>query len=167
MKKEVVIAILIGLGLGLIVTYGIYRAKTSLSSGQQAASTTNDTSPSPSGSVHNSLTLLSPDDESVQATADVTVTGTTDPNALVVLFMNDQPQVFRADKSGNFSVQKTLQQGSNIITVRTLDEDGNSAEEQRTVIFTTASLEDSPVASAAAQATASAKSTATASAKSK
>src|SRR5258708_32587317 len=111
MKKEVLVAILIGLGLGLIVTYGIYRAKTSLSSGQQATSTSNEASPSPGGSVHNSLTLLSPEDESVQATADVKVTGTTDPNALVVIFMNEQPQVIRADKSGNFSVQKTLQQG--------------------------------------------------------
>ncbi len=146
MKKEVVIAIIIGLSLGLVVTYGIYRAKTSLSSGQQAASTTNDASPTPPGSVHNSLKLLSPEDESVQANNEVKVTGATDPDAIVIIFMNEQPKVIHADKSGNFSIQATLQAGSNVITVRTLDEEGNSVEEQRTVIFTTASFEDTPVA---------------------
>lgn len=166
MKKEVFIAIFIGLGLGLIVTYGIYRAKTSFNSGQQAASTT-EPSPTPSDAVHNSLSLLSPEDESVQATNEVKVTGTTDPDALVIIFLNDLPKVIRADKSGNFSVQMTLQQGGNVITVRTLDEQGNSVEQQRTVIFTTASLEDTPTASSSAQATASAKLTATASAKTK
>lgn len=160
MKKEVIIAIVIGLVLGLIVTYGIYRAKTSLNSSQQAASTSNDASPSPSSSLHNSLTLLAPEDESVQATSDVKVTGTTDPDALVIIFMNDLPQVIRADKSGNFSIQTKLQQGSNVITVRTLDEEGNTAEAQRTVIFTTVSLEETAVASSSAQASPSAKPTA-------
>jgi hypothetical protein len=157
MKKEVVIAILIGLILGLIVTYGIYRAKTSLNSGQDAASTTESASPEPSTGVHNSLILLSPQDESVQSTSDIKITGTTDPEALVIIFLNDKPQVIRADKSGNFSVQATLQQGSTVITVRTLDDDGNTAEQQRTVIFTTASLEESPTASGSGQATPSAK----------
>jgi hypothetical protein len=156
MKKEVLIAILIGLGLGLIVTYGIYRAKTSLNSSQQAA-TTSESSPDPSDSVHNSLTLLSPEDETIQATSEVKITGATDPNALVIIFLNDLQQVIRADKSGNFSVLTNLQQGSNVIIVRTLDEDGNSAEQQRTVIFSTASLEETATASSSAQATASAK----------
>jgi len=158
MKKEVIIAIFIGLILGMVVVYGIYRAKTSLNSIRQAASTVSDTAtPAPSGSLHNSLTLLSPQDESIQATTDAKVTGTTDPDAFVIIMLNDQqPQVLQADKSGNFSVQITLQQGSNVIVVRALDEDNNSVEVQRTVIVSTASLEEPAVASSSAQASPSA-----------
>jgi hypothetical protein len=153
MKKEVIIAICIGLGLGLVVTYGIYRAKTSLNSIRQAASTVSDAaSPTPSGALHNSLTLLSPQDESVQTTTDAKVTGTTDPEAFVIILLNDlQPQVIQADKSGNFSLQIALQQGSNVVVVRALDEDNNSVEAQRTVIVSTASLEEPATASTSAQ----------------
>jgi len=145
MKKEVVVAILIGLTLGLVVTYGVYRARTSLLN-LPATQTTGETpSPTPSSSPHNTLTLLSPSDESVQNTKDVKVTGTTDPDATVVIFVNDKVQVTTADKSGNFSLQTQLNSvngGSNVITVRTIDENGNTAEEQRTVIFDTVPLED-------------------------
>jgi hypothetical protein len=157
MKKEVIIAILIGLALGLIVTYGIYRARMVLVT--QHSSNIASTSATPSSSsAHNSLSLISPEDESIQSNKDIKVTGTTDPNAIVVIFLNDTPIVTNADSSGSFSVSADLAQGSNIILVRTIDEDGNSVEEQRTVIYTTASLEEAPTASNSANtATSSAK----------
>src|SRR5258708_39285424 len=144
MKKELDVGILIGLTLGLVVTYGVYRARTSLLNLPATQTTGENPSPTPSSSPHNTLTLLSPSNESVQATKDFKVTGTTDPDATVVIFVNDKVKITTADKSGNFSLQAQLDSangGSNIITVRTIDENGNGAEEQRTGIFDTVPLE--------------------------
>ena|SRR5260221_724466 len=154
MKKEVIFAILIGLILGLIVTYGIYRARTTFISvtgphNQLNASAT----PEPSGSVHNSLTLVSPDDESVQSSRDVKITGVTDPNAIVIIFVNDRQRVTNADNSGNFSVSDKLDKDGNTIIVRTIDENGNVAEEKRTVIISTTPFDQVPTASFSATTT--------------
>jgi hypothetical protein len=141
MKKEVFVAIFLGLALGLIVSYGIYTARKSLKDTQNQITVTPE--PTPSSGVHNSLTLISPEDESIQAVKEVKITGTTDPESLVIIFVNDKENISSADSSGNFSLQTDLNQGANTIVVRTIDEDGNVAEEERTVIFTTVSLDES------------------------
>ncbi len=151
MRKEVIVAILLGLSLGLIVSYGVYRARKSLqTSDTSSQQTDNGASPNPSASPHTSLVLVSPDDESIQTTKDVKVTGTTLPNALVVIFVNDKENITNADSSGNFSIETELQPNANVITVRSIDEDGNTAEEKRTVIFTNVSLDEVPTASSSA-----------------
>jgi hypothetical protein len=156
MKKEVIFAILLGLSLGLIVTYGTYIARKSFT---QLGKSSTSASPSPTAtaSTNTTLTLASPEDESIQATKEVKVTGTTLPNILVVVFFQNDPQITRADHSGNFSLQGNLQSGANVITVRTIDDNGSITEEQRTVTFTTTPLEEAPTASASAAASASAK----------
>jgi hypothetical protein len=161
MKKEVIFAILLGLSLGLIVTYGTYIARKSFTHFSK-----NTASPSPtplaSANTNTTLTLASPEDESIQAVKEIKVTGTTFPNILVVVFFQNDPQITRADSSGNFSLQGTLQNGANVISVRTIDDSGNITEEKRTVIFTTTPLEDAPAtASASATASSSAKPKAT------
>ncbi len=148
MKKEVIIAILIGLTLGLVVTYGIYRAKTSFT--QHTSNRIAIDSPSPLASAHSSLTLLAPDDESVQSGTDTKVTGTTDPDAVVVILWNAHQKITTADKSGNFSVQLQLDQNSNIIVVRAITENGDVAEEQRIVVVTNVSLDQTNTASGSA-----------------
>ncbi len=146
MKKEVFVAIFLGLILGLVVSYGIYTARKSLKDTQNKIEVTPE--PTPSSGIHNSLTLLSPEDESIQAVKEVKITGTTDADSLVIIFVNDKEYISNADGSGNFSLQTDLTQGANVIVVRTIDEDGNVAEEERTVIFTTVSLDETASASA-------------------
>lgn len=156
MKKEVLVAILLGLGVGLIVTFGIYTARKTITTPLLLSGT-----PVPSaagGSMRNSLVLLSPEDESIQAVKEVKVSGTTDPNAQVVIMINGAtPIISSADNSGNFSIDTVLENGGNTILVKTLDDEGNLAEETRTVIFTTASLDEAPAASASPSPTTKAK----------
>lgn len=163
MKKEIVLAICLGLLLGLIVTYGVYRARVSLDEPAISDSVFSSATPLPTTTeaAHNSITLLSPEDESVQDTAEVKVIGTTDPNAQVVIFVNDVPHILTSDTSGNFSITDTLKAGPNRITVQTIDEDGNTAQIERVVTFSTIDFDDQTVASTSAAASPSAKPTAT------
>ena len=149
MKKEIIFAIVLGLGLGLIVTFGIYTARNTIITHTTDVAATPIATPAATPA-DASLTVFSPDDESIQFDNDVKVTGTTFANSMVVIFINNTSNITQADASGNFSIETTLDAGSNVITIRALDQNGNQAEQQRTVIFTTPDLTGGPTATASA-----------------
>lgn len=142
MKKEILFAIFIGLFLGLIITYGAYRARKSEQ--EMAAQTTNSIVSSPGIETENQankfLTLFSPEDESLQNTDNIKITGNTEANSFVVIFIGDDENITTADDSGNFSIEGKLEKGANVITVHALDEDGKVSIEERIVIYTTVDI---------------------------
>lgn len=133
MKKEMFIAIFIGLTLGLIITYGVYRMRVAFLRGSDnvTTSTTPDPSPTPDTT---SLTIFSPEDGSIQTQKELTVSGTTLPNAYLVLFVNNEDYISTADQSGNFSFNVILEDGGNILKIHTIDGNGTTTTVQRTVI---------------------------------
>lgn len=140
MKKEVILAIVIGFSLGLVITFGIYTARQALNRHQSA-----NPSPSPQSApaatpVHN-LTLTAPENETVFTTAEATISGTTTPNALITLFTEDTELLVYADNTGKFSAPITLVGGSNDITVTAVTPDGLTATAQLTLIYSTATIE--------------------------
>ncbi len=140
MKKEILLAVVVGLSLGLILVYGFYRAKKSDQELADQAATINQT-PQPSESPLSTLVIHSPEDEIIVAEAGLAVTGTTLPQAFVVIIVNDQEYITSADDSGNFSVNVELEAGSNVIAIHSLDEDGQATNQERTVIFSTQPLD--------------------------
>ena len=153
MKKEVVISVLIGLTLGLIITYGIYRMRTALTAPPESGDIEATASPSPTPA-NNSLTVLSPLDGTIQTGTSLTVTGTAPPNSIVVLFVDEEDQITTADDSGNFSFIADLETGSNVLTVHTVDENGISTSVERVVIVNPGQLASPTNASPAAGTTA-------------
>ncbi len=145
MKKEVFFAIFLGLGLGLIVTFGIYTARSAFLKHAELSDDSAVATPAPTPA-DASLSLFSPADESIQYDPGFKVTGTTFPNGHVIIFINNAANITTADGSGNFSINTNLTMGSNVITVRSLDDQGHQAEQKRTVILTT----PDPVATASA-----------------
>lgn len=147
MKKEVFFAIFLGLSMGLIVTFGIYTARSAF----LKKTTTTDVAPTATPSVSpsdTSLTLYSPEDESIQTSNLIKVTGTTFPEAHVIVFLNNAATITTADKSGNFSIETKLTDGSTVITVRALDDNGSQAEQRRTVFYSSTDL-DAPITATA------------------
>lgn len=150
MKKEVGVAILIGLTFGVIITIGLYRARLSTVNRGNQNNLTASPSPEPSGA-SSTLILNSPEDESIQSTKSVTVAGTTTPHAYVVVFINNQDFFTTADSTGHFSIAADLETGSNIIDAHSIDEDGKATIEERTVIYSTTGLEESPAGTSSAE----------------
>lgn len=156
MKKEVLFAIFLGLGLGLIVTFGIYTARNVILHRSDEVELTPTATPG-TAPTDASLSVFSPLDESVQFDNKAKVTGTTYPNAHVIIFVNNAAQITTADGSGNFSIDITLNAGPNVVTVRALDNNGNQAEQKRTVVLTTPDFGASLVSTASATISAKAK----------
>lgn len=152
MKKEVAIAIVIGLLLGLVVTFGIYTARRSSSLVQQSAELLASTRPdSPDATpVQNSLVISSPEDGLITSDKEIQVSGTTDPNTFVFIFFDDQYQLEKADATGNFSTKIPTKPGSMLIVLRTLDESGNSVEDERSLYIGDPSNLSASVASTSA-----------------
>lgn len=135
MKKEVAIAIVIGLILGLVVTFGIYTARRSSSSVQQSADLLASANPSnPDASpVQNSLVLSSPEDGLITSDKEVQVSGTTDANSYIFIFFGAEFRLVKADATGNFSTKIPTTAGPMLVVIRTLDDAGNSVEDERSL----------------------------------
>ncbi|MCC6710901.1 MAG: hypothetical protein IT416_00945 [Candidatus Pacebacteria bacterium] len=148
MKKEIVIAILIGLSLGLFITYGVYQAKTGIDKKADQDQKTLALTPAPDQEFAGELILNSPNDETIQLETATSVSGTTLPSSFVVVFVGNNEKITTSDESGNFSVEVELETGANIITVVVLDENGRSISLNRTVIVSDEPLIEEATSSA-------------------
>lgn len=149
MRKEILLAIVIGLLVGLVLTYGFYLASSAMRrppTNSPDSQTTQQQNPDPSAG--GALSVVSPVDESVQTSQRVTIAGTTIANSFVVIFVNEEEHITTADSSGNFSIEAELDLGSNVITIHAIDEDGNKTVVERTVVVVTSETTDTATESA-------------------
>lgn len=136
MKKEVLIAILIGFSLGLLITYGLYRMRTALLGQDQTVEVVQLQEDSEDEETSSVLALHSPLDGTVQTTTSSRIIGTTLPNTFVVLFINEDDVIINTDDTGNFSHETDLTTGTNVITAHVVSPEGETFTTQRVVIVT-------------------------------
>lgn len=158
MRKEILIAIFVGLSMGLIITFGVYRVRTSLTDRPETDFVTTQTELSDATATPTVLALHSPEDGLIQTEQELTVTGTTIADSNIVLFVNNEDYISHSDESGNFSFRVTLSEGVNIIRVHVLDNAGTTSVEERLVVVSDAfeKLEAAEAEREALEATASA-----------
>jgi len=153
MKKEVLIAVVLGIIVGLVITFGMYTANTAL---QRKAQQTKEAQPSPTPIANqqeqakSSIIMYGPEDNMLTDKDRVQLSGATDANATVVIFVNDKETITSADAKGNFSAELSLSGGSNVITTVVTNMQGNQDQDQRTVVLSTANLDEVAQATPAA-----------------
>lgn len=138
-KKGISKALMAGVGVLIIGAFSAVFIVANMQTGdtQNYADTTSST-PAPTAAISPTvsdanLTISSPTNNSTVSSASATVVGNTFPNADVTV--NDAE--VKADSSGNFSTELTLEEGENIIIVNAVDEAGNAAEQEITVTYET------------------------------
>jgi len=142
MKKEVLVAVVLGVIVGLIITFGIYTANTALQRKSRQINVTPLPTPPSENAKQGSIIIYSPENDILTDKDTVQLSGLTTPNAVVVIFVNDKSTVTSADPKGNFSSDLSLAGGSNIITIVATDETGKQSWEQRSVVYSTANLDE-------------------------
>ena len=137
MRKEVVIAVLVGLSLGLVITYGFYTAQLSSQTSQSTKKTELEFSPSPTPENQASalLKLTSPEDESVVTNPELTIAGQASANGFVVISLLDLISTITTDDQGKFSTSVTLKPGGNVLVIQATDESGTTTSLTRTVVL--------------------------------
>lgn len=135
MKKEMLIAVLIGFLLGLAITFGVYRSQVAKRQ-KVMQDVPVETQPAATPDTNSLLVITSPEEGAIQTETEAIIAGTAVPNSQVVLFVNDTDYVRESDEDGNFSFTVDLEDGTNILTVTMVDLDGNSVTKQRSVVVT-------------------------------
>lgn len=140
MRKEILLAVFVGITLGLMITFGIYQNSENAKTGQNSTTDqliNNPTSTDSAGLQDPQLVINSPEEDLYTHDEELIVSGNTTPNSFIVVLVNDVESISNADDSGNFSVKVKLDEGGNLIEVNSIDEDGKQINKQRTVVYET------------------------------
>jgi hypothetical protein len=149
MKKELVIAILIGLvvGFGLAAVFWTRTQASSLNlsflSGRNKQSQENNSptsAPEPTQEENQEvpLNITSPNNEIVHPSEGLTISGNTSPNATVVVVWEEGEDILVADDSGEFETEVTLVGGENRIDISAYADNGTKNSQTLTVTYSTA-----------------------------
>ena len=147
MRKEVIVAIVLGFGLGLLITFGVWQANKKFQKPSAPTPTPVATpeisqapeQPSPTPE-QKSLIITSPENNSLLDEDETEVTGKTNPGAIVVIFYEEGEKILEADVEGGFSTIITLIGGNNEILVKTFAGDGEKTEQTLNVVYSTAEI---------------------------
>ncbi len=136
MRKEVLLAIIVGIALGAVILFGINLANKSVSSSTSTGQTKNSGA-NPTPTVANkSLTIVSPLNHSVTTEKMILLTGRAHPGANLAIISELDDLLIEASPEGTFSAQINLEAGENIITISEVQKDLTLISESISVIQT-------------------------------
>lgn len=143
MRKEILVAIVLGFGIGLVVVFGILTARTALEEHQgtnrDGASSPLSPTPTPvAATITNTLTITDPQDGAVTQNAKITIRGTTSADASIVLSTEKGDVIVTADNTGSFSQDVELVNGVNDIQVVSFSKSQERSDAHLTVVYSTA-----------------------------
>jgi hypothetical protein len=142
MRKEVILAIVGGVVLGLLVIGGLWWTNKATTEESLNITPTPVLEQPPTLIPVSSLSLeiISPEDESIIEEEKITLEGKTAPESVVVVIYPEGENIVEADKEGNFETEITLVGGANEIKITAYDEEGNQAEKNLTLVYSTAKI---------------------------
>ena len=142
MRKEVLIAIIIGFGLGLVITFGIWTANKALSERatdeMPVEEVVEEVEPSPLPIME--LIIISPEDNLLSDEEIIEISGQTAPLAVIAVTYPEGEKLFEADEDGNFSTEISLIGGDNQIVISAYNKEGDEATKTLTVVYSTAKI---------------------------
>ena len=134
MRKEVLFAIVAGIGLGLILAFGVWRANLAFRS---KTSTQNNENQNQASNSSIGLTLASPEDFDVLSVSPLTITGITKANALLAISGSENDFILKSDGEGGFSQEMPLSEGVNEILISVFDENNQVLAKKLLVVYST------------------------------
>jgi hypothetical protein len=154
MKKEIFFAIIAGGAFGLIIAFGAWKLNSSLKLKKSATAISTNTNgePAPVPTENTSgfkVVLVKPKALSVFNDTPTAISGITKPNSYVVISGEDGNTIVNADQTGNFTGNANLVGGPNQLIVSAFDKDGNEADTNLLVVYS--SQYQNPNASDSAQ----------------
>ncbi len=126
MRKEIIVAVIMGLILGMVIAYGIYRTNQTIDNKIENTNTNNGlSSPSEDTSINNEvkLTVIEPENLDGIIENPITLSGLTQQNSYVVVSSENDDVVLKSDTKGGFSTTVNLLGGINQILVKSPNPD--------------------------------------------
>ena len=144
MKKEIIIAIVVGLFIGLIFTLGISTANKAINQ-QKAKKLTPKESGNSLTSTNNNqqktLTITSHENFDLINQSEISLSGIAWPKAVIALIAENQTKLIQADAEGIFIFKFNLIKGFNEITLIATDETNATKTENIVLTYSTSKIE--------------------------
>lgn len=140
MSKEKIILSLVAITIGLAVAgvgFYLYQSTKVIPPELQKTISINPT-PMPKPDV--TLVIDEPKEEAVYNTRVITISGRTDPDAMIIILTDTDENVLNPTITGNFSTTVTIETGANIIQITAIGKDGKTNTVDRTVTYSTESF---------------------------
>ncbi len=135
MRKEVVLAIFLGLILGGIIVLGYYRSHPV---NRQAPASNIQPTPGLATEINSDILVVSdPADGDIFALPVATVSGTTQNNARVFIITPNESLIVKPSNTGVFSQEIELDGGINQVQIVAIDDQGHRADRQLQLVYTT------------------------------
>lgn len=143
-RKEVTLAIIIGLIIALVIAGGIYRAKTAIQNFDPQSlipPKKSDVSNNPDQKSEEKLFLdIDTPDNTVTDKATFNISGQTLPKTYIAITTESNDYLIVPNDVGSFSQEVNLIKGANRLTVTVYTQEGDKVEESLSVVYTTAAL---------------------------
>ncbi|MFH1243969.1 MAG: hypothetical protein V1487_00120 [bacterium] len=141
-KREISLAIFIGLFIALLVTGGIMRARRALKSlALPSLKETLVASPKPEKTSPAALFLeITTPDHSVTKDPSLTLTGKTLPGTYLAILGEKGEYLIIPNELGSFSQSIALIKGANTIKITVYEQNGNKLEKTVSAVYTTAEI---------------------------
>jgi len=143
MKKEILIAILIGFYPRIDHYLGIWTANKSLKDNQEKAPQTEDVSvlkPEEENKESLSLKIIEPVNNSISDEEEITIKGRASSSAIITIIYQEGEKILEADEEGNFETEISLVGGTNEIEISAYDEEDNKTTKTLSIIYSTAKI---------------------------
>lgn len=140
MRKEVLLAIIIGVILGAVILYGLKIANESATPATPEETQTSQTITTPTPTPTNTLTIDNPTDHFVSFEKNLTLTGRATPQTNLAITSEGADDIVTADDSGKFTSELSLVLGENPITISAFFPDGTQTVQTLNVIYTTSTI---------------------------
>ena len=149
MLKEFILAIVIGgiLGLGVTGAYLSMQHKNENLKNNEAViveptliPTSTNQNISAEEEKKESITITSPENNSLLSTSKTTITGTTTPKSNIIIATTTNTFTGKSDESGNFKINIDLEAGLNIIKISSIDPDNKQKDTSINITYSTAKI---------------------------
>lgn len=141
MRKELLIAIIVGFGLGLVIIFGIKTANQAVNkTAPSGTQITAEPSPTTAPAQKFLLTVNRPEDNAISDKEKIEIAGQTSSDATVAIVFTDGEKIIQTDDNGSFSGEITLTGGINQIEITAYDQNNNEATKIINVVYSTSTI---------------------------
>jgi len=132
MRKEVWLAVIGGITLGLIIGFGVYRINFAFKKGGPA-----QTSPTPTPNNQAGLTIAKPNYDDVITSLPQTISGIASKDSRIVISTNSNDYITKTDQKGTFDKEVDLEGGVTQIIVSAVPKDNNISSKELRMMYST------------------------------
>lgn len=140
MKSERIILSFVAVLVGLVVAgiaFYFYQMTKTVSEPEEQQKTAAKMQPTPTPDKSLFLSVDNPKDGEVVSKKTITISGKTTPDATIIISTENADEVVQPAKNGNFTTTETINDGSNLMQITAIFQNGEEKRVQRTVTYST------------------------------